>query len=146
MYPLQIRRALPSLQSQNHDITSPDTDEYNCIAWAAGEDDRWWWPANSPHAYWPPDVPRVVTVEAFILAFETLGYHPCDNGEFDPGVEKVVLYVNLSGEPTHMARQLPNGMWTSKCGQWCDISHDTPDVVAGGAYGVSSIYLARLKK
>lgn len=143
MYSPDIAQALPQLQPDNHNITSPYTDEYNCIAWAAGEDDRWWWPVNSPFVYWPPGIPRTETIDSFILAFETLGYSQCNNGNVEHNLEKVVLYVDNNGKPTHMARQLVDGNWTSKCGKWCDISHDTPDVVAGGTYGVSSIYLSR---
>lgn len=143
MYSPEIARDLPQLKPNNHSITSPQTFDYNCIAWAAGEDDRWWWPAQQPHAYWPPGVPRVETVEAFIKAFSTKNYIPCVDGTHQPNIEKVVLYVDGSGKPTHMARQLPTGQWTSKCGPWCDISHHNPEVVAGGVYGTAAIFLAR---
>jgi len=143
MYSPEIARDLPQLKSNNHSITSPQTHDYNCIAWAAGEDDRWWWPVQHPHAYWPPGIPRVETVDAFIQAFVTKGYSPCDDGTLQPATEKVVLYVDKFGKPTHMARQLRSGQWTSKCGPWCDISHHNPDVVAGGVYGTVFIFLAR---
>jgi hypothetical protein len=57
------------------------------------------------------------TVDSFILAFGILGYSPCDDGTLEEGFEKVAIYVDESETPTHMAKQLPSGMWTSKCGQ-----------------------------
>jgi len=36
---------------------------YNCIAFAAGETHRWWWPMG---AYWPEPAPRDETVDSFI--------------------------------------------------------------------------------
>jgi len=52
----------------------------------------------------------------------------------EPGVEKVALY-GVSIFYTHVARQLPTGTWTSKLGAAEDIKHETPEDVAGGAYG-----------
>ena len=40
------------------EITSPRTVAYNCIAWAAGETQRKWWPDKVGVAYWPKGVPR----------------------------------------------------------------------------------------
>jgi hypothetical protein len=66
---------LPSLNDENCAITSPVTGHYNCIAWAAGEDFRWWWPDPLFIGYWPAaPVPREVTLAAFEAAYATLGY------------------------------------------------------------------------
>jgi len=32
----------PRLTAQNHRITSPATQGYNCVAWAAGDVEHWW--------------------------------------------------------------------------------------------------------
>ncbi|HMD98104.1 MAG TPA: hypothetical protein VKM93_12350 [Terriglobia bacterium] len=34
----------PNLNAGNHEITSAASRLYNCIAWAAGDTQRWWWP------------------------------------------------------------------------------------------------------
>lgn len=36
---------------------------------------------------------------------------------------------------THAARQLSNGLWTSKIGQLDDIEYKTPDDLTGSDYG-----------
>lgn len=140
---MSAARAFPYLDATNHKVTSPHTHEYNCIAWAAEENDRWWWPAPEGVTYWPPGVPRATTQEAFIGAFATLGYTPCASGELELGFDKVVLYVDSNNVPTHMARQLEDGTWTSKLGNSNDINHSTPDVVAGPVYGRAHAFLRR---
>jgi len=136
----------PGLTPQNHDITSPPTSIYNCIAWAADDDTRWWWPnvRGVPVGgyYWPPTVPHEPTIEAFLAAYATIGYEPCGGGEFESGYEKVALYV-LAGEVTHAARQLADGAWTSKLGNWFDITHESPEHVGGPLYGSVAAYLRR---
>ncbi len=133
------------LNSENHVQTSPETPFYNCIAWAAGEDHRWWQP-NAPAFlgyYWPPGAPSGMEFDCLIGAFRTLGYSTCDNGSLEPGFEKVALYAKPDGKWSHAARQLPSGKWTSKLGKLEDIQHDDPDVIAGSTYGAVSCYMSR---
>lgn len=125
----------PKLQDDNHEVKSPTTREYNCIAWAADETDRVWWTVPPPYAYWPPEAPLVTTLDSFIRAFRTRGYEPADNFQIEPGYEKVVIYVDANGTPTHMARQLESGVWTSKLGPQEDIEHDTLQDLEGDVYG-----------
>ena len=110
-------------------LTSLESTAYNCIAWAADESHRAWWPDSQNTAYWPDGVPREPTVAAFIAAFQTLGYEPCADGTAEPGFEKIAIFT-LNGKPTHAARQLPSGRWTSKLGKWVDIEHATAESVA----------------
>lgn len=130
-----IKRTFPNLRHGNYEITSERTPKYNCIAWAADRTDRWWWPSPPPFSYWPKNVPREETVESFILAFKELGYEPTENREFEANYEKVALYADANGTPTHMARQRSSGDWTSKLGRLEDIRHKSLDEIAGAAYG-----------
>jgi hypothetical protein len=129
--------AFPRLTPDNHRITSPATADYNCIAWAAHDTDRWW----EPGVYWP--VPAAgYGAEALEAAFVALGFEPCPDGGPEPGWERVALYGT---DPfyTHTARQLPSGVWTSKLGRREDIEHDTAEAVAGGVYGEVFRFLKR---
>jgi hypothetical protein len=138
--PRSLQEIFVNLGKSNYKITSPQTRSYNCVAFAAGKTDRWWWPASG--AYWPRNAPLEETLEAFIAAFQTLGYSPCENGELEPAFEKVVIYTDKSNQPTHMARQLSSGMWASKCGMLEDIEHETLEVLES-AYGQVRQYLKR---
>jgi hypothetical protein len=135
-----------ALGSEHFDITSPQTPQYNCIAWAANDSRRWWHPRREKPNYWPPGVLRSETVASFVAAFSTLGYDVCENGELEAAYEKVVIYVDPAGIPTHMARQLPDGRWASKLGNAHDIEHATPGGVCGHKYGVVSTFLKRNRK
>jgi hypothetical protein len=134
------RHVLPNLNADNYRITSAATWDYNCIAWAVGVTDTWWWPA--PGRYWPPDVPREETLDAFVAALATRGFSPCSTAAPENGSEKVALYA-LGVVPSHAARQLPSGWWTSKLGPNYDIEHATLEAVAGGAYGEPVVFLTK---
>ena len=58
--------------------------------------------------------PREETLDAFIQAYAKPGYQPCENEELEPAYEKIALFASSNGVPTHAARQLQNGGWTSK--------------------------------
>lgn len=121
----------PRLLPGNHRTTSPDTPNYNCVAWSAGDTAHWW----QPGIFWPLEVSDdEVGIGALVRAFASLGYEECDDGSQEVGFEKVALYGSTLFY-THAARQLPNGKWTSKLGRSEDIEHDSADDVAGGLYG-----------
>jgi hypothetical protein len=132
-----VKNALPNATASDCRITSPTSWTYNCIAWAAGHTDAWWWPV--PGRFWPPAAPREESLAAFIAALETQGFSPCSSPDLEPGVEKVALYA-LESVPTHAARQLSSGWWTSKLGPSFDIEHADLDAVAGGVYGSLSSF------
>lgn len=92
--------------------------------------------------YWPANITREETAEAFIELFASINYCRCDNHLFEPGYEKVAIYI-LDGKPTHAARQLPTGKWTSKLGQNIDIEHDSPEALNGPVYGNVAIFMKR---
>jgi len=133
----------PHLTEGSFSITSPKDVRYNCIAWAAGDDGTWWWPDNFSLGYWPSDVPREETLESFIGLFESSDYIPCNSSSLEDGFEKIALFVDLQGRPTHAAKQLSSGKWTSKLGQLEDIEHDTLEGLSGPIYGSVSVIMKR---
>lgn len=137
-----LRREFPGLQLFHFQVTSPSTRQYNCIAWAAGRDDKWWWPIG---AYWPGQVRTDESPKAFIEAFSRFGYSPCENDSFEAEFEKVAIYAGSNGLVTHMARQLPDGRWTSKLGEGVDIAHML-DGICGERYGEVAKILRRPSK
>ena len=138
-------RLFPALKKAGFDVTSPRDTGYNCVAWAAGDVTRWWWPAESPFAYWPAGVEREESLASFIGAFATLGYEPTTSDDHEPGFEKVAIFASRDGVPTHVARQIDDGSWTSKLGGLEDIRHIDVTGVAGGEYGEVIAFLKRGK-
>jgi len=139
----QIERLFPQLVNSRYEITSPRETAYNCVAWAAGDDSRWWWPAEPPFAYWPPGVAREESLASFIEALSTMGYEKCDAGDREADYEKLAIFTASDGVPTHMARQLADGSWTSKLGSLEDIRHEDIHALAGTEYGEVAIFLHR---
>jgi hypothetical protein len=139
-----IEECFPEIADWGYDITSDITCEYNCIAWAAGDDTRWWWPSSSDDgsAYWPSGVPREVDVRAFAVAYRTLGYSECESPEHEAGFEKIAIFALPSGEPTHAARQLDATGWTSKIGKLQDIRHPLR-ALEGNEYGRVVLFMKR---
>jgi hypothetical protein len=83
--------------------------------------------------YWPDEVPRDESIEAFVGVFESLGFQSSQPAEPEQGFEKIALYAR-GNCPTHAARQLENGSWTSKLGPLEDITLSLNGLI-GAAYG-----------
>ena len=133
----QFQLKFPRLTSDNHKVTSPRDSTYNCIAYAAGVTDSWWEPCSFPIPgyYWPSSAGQGFGIDSLQSCYEAVGYEACSAGGLEEGYTKIVLYADDSGRWTHAARQLSNGCWSSKLGRNVDICHDTPEAIAGAAYG-----------
>jgi hypothetical protein len=136
-----LEATFPRLARAGYEITSPQDDSYNCIAWAAGETARWWWPTDQ--AYWPPGLAARPTVEAFVEAFRRMGYERCDDASLEAGWEKIAIYAREGNTPTHAARQLLDGKWTSKLGKDVDIKHADLDALRSKLYGDPVVIMRR---
>src|SRR5260370_38482506 len=83
--------ALPNLTTKNHRVTSPASLDYNCIAWSAGDTERWWQPGK----FWPVQgLSGDYTIGALEQLFKALGYEDCG---LDMGLETGFERVGLVG-------------------------------------------------
>lgn len=123
-----IEDCLPGLKSANYKITSNETTLYNCIAWALGEDHRWWSPSPVSEDFWPSELPKGDTVDVVRAAFLLCGFEDCESAEPEHGFDKVAFYA-AGATFKHVAKQLPSGRWSSKLGSDCDIEHDLTDLI-----------------
>lgn len=136
---------LPGLNPKSCTITSEAAPGYNCVSWAAEDQENFWWP-DPWVGYWPEGVSRTVTRGSFIKAFQTLGYQLCLDGSLEQGIEKIAIFgkgpkgVEI---PTHAARQLESGEWTSKLGPHEDVRHTTVHAVNGPCYGSPIFFMSR---
>ena len=131
-----FERWWPNLRRTGYTVTDEASNDYNCFAWSIHRTDFWFAPDPEMNkvgkVFWPSEIPREYTLEAFIQAYATFGFTVCDNTELEFGFEKVVIYGN-SSTPEHAARQLPNARWTSKIGEYEVIEHDL-NAFDGGKY------------
>lgn len=125
----QLERYFPGLRNSPYAITSPPDHGYNCVAWAVGISDESW-NALDPRDYWPASLPRRDTISVVMAALATAGFASCADGILEESIEKVALY-GIEDTFMHVARQLPNGRWTSKLGVSYDIKHELDALTSG---------------
>ncbi len=123
---------------------SPATEEYNCFAWAAGINDKRWEPDPFFQFEWPESASRSFGRDSYVEAFQSLGYSLCNDGAMELGFEKIAFYC-VSGEPAHAARQLVNGNWTTKFGDFEDVEHVNLECLQGPIYGEVTTYMKRVR-
>ena len=137
-----IEAAIPALAGTNWSDESPVTDAYNCIAFAFGDTQNWWWPKKGFGYYWPPGFPLDDSVDNLIRIFEVHGYSCCDSPGPESGYERVVIFCQ-NRKFKHASRQVRSGRWASKLGLEQDIEHERAEHVACSAYGTVEQFLRR---
>lgn len=145
---LSIESFFPNL-GQNYKITSPQTPNYNCIAFAADDETKFWWPLSS-FCFWPEGIPNSVDLDSFIACYELLGYQNCEkNSNYEEGYEKVAIFTTPYGIPTHAAKQVDDKFWKSKLGPHHDIEHLLEGLSGWTneqSYGFVAVIMKREKK
>lgn len=136
----------------NFIITSKQTPDYNCIAWAADVSNMWYQPIDNPPIIldgvrfdWPYKLPNDRSLNTYKRLFEHKHYEVCPNFTFDVKFKKIALYIDpVTTLCTHAARQLRNGHWTCKLGAEFDIQHSDPTLIVGGPYGIIGCYMQQV--
>jgi len=130
------------LAADNYKVTSKRSKKYNCIAWSMGKTNKWWEAIKGKGKYrgyhWPDGIPKDGSAKALVKLYERWGYTTCGKDTtLEVRIEKVAIYCDSNGDYTHGARQLKNGHWTSKLGDFEDISHESLEALCGDgkAYG-----------
>lgn len=140
---LENRAGLPNLTDRNHIITSSANGYYNCIAWAVGVCNKKWWPRAEGGYHWPIQPIPQISLASFQRAFESQGFSVTMDCSLESHLEKLALYADSRGKPTHAARQVADGRWSSKLGVDEDIVHSTLDAISGGTYGEVALIMQR---
>lgn len=80
-------------------------------------------------------------MEAFEDCLKASHWERTEDRSVQPDLKKIALYASVvDGQPTHAARQLATGAWTSKLGEELDLTHELHEL-EGPAYGtVVAIY------
>lgn len=135
-----LAAAFPRLARESFEIVGEPTSGYNCIAYAAGDNERWWDYAET--RYWPDYATRTDRMESLIEVFTGLGFQRCRGNSLEGGYVKVALYEE-QGVWKHAALQTPTGLWRSKMGEGPLIEHRRPESLADGMYGNPTIHMRR---
>jgi hypothetical protein len=128
----ELRKDFPNMNYWNSKQTSELNKCYNCVAWVSEINNDWIWP-------------DIVNKTVFINLFKSYGYKEIQNGNIslEPYKQKIAIYVDSFNKPSHVARQLRNGKWTSKIGRNIDIEHDNLEVLEGPLYGRINIMMEK---
>lgn len=126
----------------HYSLLSEATPVYNCIAWAMGYNDRWVDTYISPGHWWPDGVSRDTNPKTLIDAFIAEGFEVTDNGHYENGYDKVVLFQK-NGMWTHASRIESDNTEYSKFGCLFDGVHSR-NVFTNSLYGEEYAYLRRL--
>ena len=132
--------SFPNLRKEEFTVVDPPSDLYNCIAYAAGDTSQWW--DHTPRGYWPLYATRSKRIESLQEVFVGLGFEECDDGTFQSGYQKIVLYED-QGTWEHATIQMPNGAWRSKMGRGPVIEHRSPESLSDGPYGNPTVCMRR---
>ena len=141
----ELEAEFPGLLSAAYEVTSPHDPKYNCIAYAAGDVNHFWYDANVRGYYWPPGEPSADTLEGWVRVFAIHGYREADDDSLEPSYEKIAIYAG-GQVPEHVARQKASGLWTSKMGKGRDIDHATLIALEGDSYGIVVKIMKRSRK
>jgi hypothetical protein len=131
----------PSAPPGNIRPTSSATEEYNCLAWAVWDQRHVIWPDEYEQLSWPPNLPREETVNGIQEFFRAVGFTDCASSTPEANVEKIAIY-SKGNTPTHVARQLHSGLWTSKLGSAADVDHKELSDLAD-QYGQVAVIMKR---
>lgn len=141
----EIQQDFPNLNLDEFIITSRINFFYNCFAWAAGYDTLIMQPSNNTMYGWlTGEIGE--TLDNFEEQFKHLQFEKTDNAEYEEGIEKVVFYVK-DNVVEHASRQLENGWWASKLGQFGeDIEYKSLKGLEGEVYGEVKMIMNRVVK
>jgi len=139
--PKEWEKEFPNLG--NWICSSKSTTDYNCVAFAVGDETRRWEPYGY---YWPDGLSQDYGTDTLIKAYKKEGFELCKDGTLVKDREKIVIYVNNRGGWEHVARQEPDGRWKSKLGDAEDIIHENPESLTCADYGTPRIYMERARQ
>ncbi len=132
--------AFPNATDKSIEICSPETVDYNCLAWALEDEKHWWEPEAG--CFWPKNAPRNMRLDSVAELLAQFGFAAVSNARLEKDVAKIALYSSDGKTCDHFARQLPSGKWTSKLGASFDVVHSL-SALEGGVYGKVVLILAR---
>lgn len=130
---LPLEDYVPGLRNARWRVTSNEDIHHNCIAYAIGDTHNWWEPSGWTIHYWPPGVNVEYSLESYTKIYTIHGFEICHNNnkDLETGYDKIAIYVDNQGIPSHAAKQMETGAWRSKLGEYEDIEHESLAALEG---------------
>jgi hypothetical protein len=141
----QVLRLFPNADLDGFYETSKRNALNNCYAWAGGDKENIWYPTKSYYVWFTDS--KSEKLDNFIENYGYVGYKEItESRKYEPEFEKIAIFVDEDGLPSHATRQKDNGCWTSKLGILEDVEHKTLECIEGAGYGMVKVILKRPKK
>ena len=128
----EVEKDFPALKQRNYGLSDKDFN-YNCLAFAMGDQHNWWEPPKGGGRYWPDGFPEDVTVQTVESIIRTHGYTISTDATITPETDAVAIYAE-GNEWTHFAI-FATGTWSSKLGDGHDVTHVQLQDLEGNLYG-----------
>lgn len=137
--PAEIAGTWHNLQENvNFIFTSKQTWDYNCVMWSLHRDDYWKDFFYTEDGYISIDQ----SIKPYVEFFKENGFSICETNVVEEGFEKICIY-SKNGIFSHVSRQLKDGRWASKMGNYEDIEHLSVFDVNGEGYGAPEVYMKK---
>jgi hypothetical protein len=137
---LDIERDFPLLIGKEYEL-SDENFNYNCLAYALGDENRWWEPPRMSGRYWPDGFASDTTVATVESILRVSGFTEELEPSATPITHAVAIYAE-GNEWTHFAR-FSEGEWSSKLGEGHDVQGVQLEDLEGLVYGKVLKILAR---
>ena len=135
-----VEADFPALKSGNYELSDQDFN-FNCLAYALGDQTNWWEPPRGSGRYWPAGFPADVTIQTAESIIRTHGF----TAELDAAIEPDTDAMYGQGhECTHFAK-FARGVWSSKLGEGHDAVRFRLQDLEGSLYGRAVRVLSRPK-
>jgi hypothetical protein len=101
-----IERDFPSLVGAAYGLSDEDFN-YNCLAYALGDQKNWWEPPKGPGQYWPPGFPDDVSVKTVESIIRAHGFSvEVTDKKAHPETDAIAIYAE-GNDWTHFANFHP---------------------------------------
>src|ERR1700738_1915270 len=91
--PVELQARFPKLGGGNYKRASLATPRYNCLAFACGDERKWWEPRPGGRFYWPPSAQRDTSLTTVTRIFVADGYAETKDRNIEAGYLKAAIYV-----------------------------------------------------
>lgn len=144
---VELQARFPKLGAGNYKRASLATARYNCLAFACGDERKWWEPQPGGRFYWPPNAQRDTSLTTVTRIFTADGYAETNDRNIEAGYLKAAIYVDMQDFDTYSHVAMSDGVvWKSKLGKGQDIEHDSLDLLEGDQkdeYGIVATILRK---
>jgi len=98
-----LESTFPNLVSTGYRVTSPESIDYNCLAWVVGDQTKWWQPEDGNYTgipfYWHREG-LYSTIDTYLEQYRAEGFEITDSANFEPEFDKIAMSTHATSLPT----------------------------------------------